>query len=1530
MCRGDSGSSGEEMDRKDEEVMAEAATAEEAAIEIEAETAMKVMSAAAAEEENDESKVVPTEIQRYPWWRGGGVKPNTGKDMGVFDASLEDRASCVGLWSMNYLNPLLSLGSRKVLDFNDVGVPSNQDRAERAYLSAKQAWEDRSVQATKDNEHYMKTKYVPALQKLDRQLEEEVAKMTASGDETSDEQKKKIASEKQQKQRLELEQRKTKAWKEPSISSSLVVSFGGWKLGLAIFAQVIAALLSFVPVLILNDLVSYFEWTDAGLDQDEYEFAYVQNPWVAVVGLGLVPCLVSLLQTRSNAVMAHCGVFVRTAVSTMLYRKALNVSAAGRAKTSTGQVVNMMSNDTMQLQRFLQFASFTIVAPLQIVIALVLIYGQVGNAMWVGVAYMLFLLPINAKVFSVVANMRRKVLKYSDMRVKMMNEILTGIRIIKFYAWERPFGKEVSRVRQLEMDALTKLAYTVAVGFSIILLSTPIVQPIIVFVTYVNVQDQPLTAATAFTTVALFNLMRFPFAFMPMGLLQYIQSKISLKRLERYLTLPELNPYVVDTPPPDTPEDSPFVKSGSITIQDGSFSWIDPDGPEIRPVQDEEKSKKKKRAEKKERRKSRRKSTATQATDEEEGNNKEGDSAMSASIHSNMSSAGMSTVSEESGATNGSGPKGSVITLQNISCQIEPGHLVAVVGAVGSGKSSLLSAILGEMESINNSKVYVPRHGEEEKAMNGFASYCTQSPWVVNDTLRGNILFGRDYDEERYNKVLDVCALDDDIAVLPAGDKTEIGERGINLSGGQKARVSLARAMYSEDPRLLLLDDPDHQVASPWVVNDTLRGNILFGRDYDEERYNKVLDVCALDDDIAVLPAGDKTEIGERGINLSGGQKARVSLARAMYSEDPRLLLLDDPDHQVASPWVVNDTLRGNILFGRDYDEERYNKVLDVCALDDDIAVLPAGDKTEIGERGINLSGGKKAGRTFEIMSTFWLSKWAADMQAAEARGEPFSVGETNFYVAIYALFGLLGIFGLGFRGIFIAIHRLKASQQLHDGLTDSVLSAPVSFFDVTPIGRILNRFAADMDKVDLELTQTISQGTTTIFNVLGALGAIAAATKGTFVVLLIPLGCMYYLVQKWFRKSSTELQRVTSVSNSPIFADFSQTLSGTSTIRAYGVQTGFFNQCKNSFDNMNASYILVQLCSYWLALRLDVMGGLIAMFVGAVAVGTLPYGFIPAGFLGLALTFSIEVTSYLKFGVQMIARLEADMSSVERILYYTDKIEPEAPPDVPDKDPPEGTWPTSGQIEFNSASMRYRDGPLVLKELTLTVNAGEKIGVCGRTGSGKSSLMIALFRISEIEKDGGSIVIDGVNTGEIGTAALRLNLSIIPQDPVMFSNTVRYNLDPFASASDEELWDVLKKVKMGEAIATLPKGLDEEVAEGGENFSQGQRQLLCIARSLLRHPKILVMDEATASIDNETDAAIQQMIRENFGGATVLTIAHRLNTIMDSDRILVLDDGRIAELDTPENLLSKEDGLFKAMVDKSRAAHSQTLDEDM
>ena len=397
---------------------------------------------------------------------------------------------------------------------------------------------------------------------------------------------------------------------------------------------------------------------------------------------------------------------------------------------------------------------------------------------------MLFLAPINMFVFSIVSSMRQEVLKYADLRVKMMNEILTGIRIIKFYAWEAPFGKEVGRLRQKELDALTKLAYTTAVGFSIILLSTPIIQPILVFVTYVRIQDEPLSASTAFTTVALFNIMRLPFAFMPMGLLQYIQSKISLKRLERYLAMPELGSYIETTaaPPDDDNNDNAGaaaattngLSSGSVMIRNGTFSWTDPDGPEIKPIQDEKRKKRpSKRVSRRQQQQELQRDASNKSTTNPENNDPPNDNN---NVDGTTRSLATSMVSEE-----GSKAGTPTITLQDISCTIQPGSLVAVVGPVGSGKSSFLSAILGEMEAINGSKIYIPKT-DQEKEMHGFASYCTQSPWVVNDTLRGNILFGRDLDPERYQEVLECCALEDDIAILPAGDMTEIGVRTSNSS----------------------------------------------------------------------------------------------------------------------------------------------------------------------------------------------------------------------------------------------------------------------------------------------------------------------------------------------------------------------------------------------------------------------------------------------------------------------------------------------------------------------------------------------------------------------------------------------------------------------------------------------------------------------------------------------------------------------------------------------------------------------------
>jgi len=1042
---------------------------------------------------------------------------------------------------------------------------------------------------------------------------------------------------------------------------------------------------------------------------------------------------------------------------------------------------------------------------------------------------MIFLAPVNMVVFSIVSKQRREVLKYSDLRVKMMNEILSGIRIIKFYAWERPFGKEVGELRGKELAALTKLAYTAAIGFSLILMAAPLIQPVLVFLTYTAIQDTPLNAATAFTTVALFNMMRFPFAFLPMGLLQYIQSKISLSRLERYLDLPELSEYVVDEQQSTQGE----TCIGSVSMKNASFSWVDPDAKPVRPIQVEKKSARKR------------------------GNG------AAADLGSSQHSSGASVDTEATSTP--------TITLQDLSCGVASGSLVAVVGSVGSGKSSFLSAILGEMEPINGGQVFITKPAD---AKPGFVSYCSQTPWVVNDTLRGNILFGRQFKEERYNSVLEACALVDDLAVLPAGDLTEIGERGINLSGGQKARVSLARALYDAETRLILMDDPLSAVDShvgEHIFSQAICGDVSNGCTRILVTHHvHLLSRC---DQVIVLEKGRIQHCGRydelvaSGVDFAGAldvevkenskaAKERTTASGTPDAEDSKMEADASSQEQMAKngkTLVKEEEKEEGAVAGSAY--HHYAKAGGYC-----VAIM------------ICVIQG--LGRAAEIGSGFWLAFWAKESVRAENRGEPHDTADTNYFIAMYALFGFLGILGLTGRSILIALHRLRASRKLHDGLAESMLRAPISFFDVTPTGRILNRFAADMDKVDLELTQSLSQGISTLFNVFGAIAAIIAATEGTVLVPLVPMGFAYYLIQKWFRKTSTELQRINSVANSPIFSDFSQILSGTSTIRAYGEEGRFFTQCKTSFDTMNASFMLIQLASSWLSLRLDVLGGFMGAFIGGVAVAT---NSINPGWVGLALSYSIEVSNFLKHGVKMIATIEAQMNSVERILFYTEQVQPEPPEYIQDKDPDPSEWPSNGTIEFENASMRYRDGPLVLKNISVSIRGGEKIGVCGRTGSGKSSLMIALFRISETESEAdGRILIDGVNIREIGTAALRMSLSIIPQDPIIFSNTVRYNLDPFGKASDTELWEVLDKVQMTDAITELPNGLEEQVAEGGENFSQGQRQLLCIARALLRKPRILVMDEATASIDNTTDAGIQDMIRENFGDATVLTIAHR------------------------------------------------------
>ena len=510
----------------------------------------------------------------------------------------------------------------------------------------------------------------------------------------------------------------------------------------------------------------------------------------------------------------------------------------------------------------------------------------------------------------------------------------------------------------------------------------------------------------------------------------------------------------------------------------------------------------------------------------------------------------------------------------------------------------------------------------------------------------------------------------------------------------------------------------------------------------------------------------------------------------------------------------------------------------------------------------------------------------------------------------LYAAFTIL-------RVILFIPGRIRAAQKVHDRLADVIIDAPVAFHDVTPVGRILNRFNKDMSTVDAELPHSLTMFLQQVFLLLSDCLCIIFSTNGWMAVVLVPVFIVYYIIQNSFRRSNTDIQRIESLTRTPIFSDFQGVLLGSPSIRAYGHQERFIDGIEKKLDTNNNCMLIFQWASAWLMVRSDCIAAIMSFLIAVIAI--LGPSFMSAAMLGLALTSSSSLSNQMKQMVRMLAQTEAQMNAVERIKEYIDTVKPE-PPMITDVRPPQD-WPNEGRIEYKNAKLRYRDGPLVMKGVNLTINPHEKVGVVGRTGAGKSTMMIALFRITDLCE--GSISIDGVDLGKLGLEDVRRALCIIPQDPVLFSASVRYNLDPFNESTDEEIWAVLEQVELKDAIDRLPKKLDDAVEEGGSNFSVGERQLICMARALLRKSKILIMDEATASLDNETDIFLQRMIRKQFAQCTSLTIAHRLNTIMDSDRVCVMDAGLVAEYDTPYNLLHKENGIFRGMV---VAANDPTL----
>ncbi|KAK8811416.1 hypothetical protein WA158_003150 [Blastocystis sp. Blastoise] len=1204
--------------------------------------------------------------------------------------------------------------------------------------------------------------------------------------------------------------------------------FGRWFWSL--FGFVITIFLTFVPTLILQQLVSDLEYEGEGVYLDD------ATRWGYCVLLLVVPVISAYITALCNMIMARIGVQMKSMASEAIYRKALNLTSTAKGNTSTGQLVNIMSSDTNMLQMFSMFLLITVSAPVFIIVAIVLIANMIGWLTWIALGIFVLMMLCQLFISGFARKFRMKTMQYADERIKLLNEVLMGIRVIKYYCWERPFLGKVDEIREKELVQVRNMHWLMTIGIEIILQIVPYMVPFVIFAMYPSSMGQALTPSTIFTLLSLFEILRVPFMMLPMCIMMLIQFNVSLKRINNFLSLDEV-------------DDSLVIRN---LLKESTIEYVD-----------------------------------------EQGNKQ---------IVKDYNSNEDAILVEEGSFAWGAGDN----VLKNINLKVKKGSLVAVVGRVGSGKTSFVSALIGEM--TKNSGCCI---------LNGSVSFASQQAWMVNDTVRGNVLFGKEFEEERYKRALHVCCMEDDLKVLKGGEMCEIGERGINLSGGQKARIGLARCVYS-DTDIVIMDDPIAAV-------DAHVGKYLF---------NKCI----------------KTE-------LNGKTRILVTNALQYLPKCDYIVLLGDNTIEAQGTWEELKAMNINILEEIEGHGNRSSEVTSRRGSTHTNDTKGKEDNKENDDKKNNSEGGLVEkeeqesgsipfsiynyyfkrfswaliiimllcftfGQILTVYSNFWLSDWSADSICKNGTSTTIIDGvstviiseecqaSTNNYLSIYGyiLIGICVFYII--RACCTVPGRIRASFRIHKDLATVIVSAPVAFHDITPIGRVLNRFNKDMDMIDNQLAQTLLQVLMQFFVVVGYIVQISITTTGIMIPLLAVIIVIFYFLQSFFRRANTDVQRLESISRSPIFEDFQAVLSGAPTIRAYGHQERFIKKIENRILINNHRQLIFQYCSCWLTLRTDILVAFVAFFV--VIISNSLKGLITAGLLGIALNASYGLGATLKQWTRVMAQLEAQMNSVERVKYYIDTVEPESNMILEDHRPPEN-WPTEGAIKFDNFEMRYRNGPKVLKGVNMDIHPMEKVGVVGRTGAGKSSLMVGLFRISEC--CGGAIYMDNIKLEDIGLEDVRRHLCIIPQDPVLFSASVRFNLDPFNESSDEEIWRVLEEVELKEAIDALPGKLDGDVHEGGSNFSVGQRQLICMARALLKRPKVLIMDEATASLDNETDGFLQTMIRKQFINCTVLTIAHRLNTIMDSDRVCVMDQGIVAEFDTPLNLLNNPNSIFSGMV---------------
>ncbi|KDP34963.1 hypothetical protein JCGZ_09251 [Jatropha curcas] len=853
-------------------------------------------------------------------------------------------------------------------------------------------------------------------------------------------------------------------------------------------------------------------------------------------------------------------------------------------------------------------------------------------------------------------------------------------------------------------------------------------------------------------------------------------------------------------------------------------------------------------------------------------------------------------------------------TLSNINLDIPIGSLVAIVGSTGEGKTSLISAMLGELPAISDSSAVI----------RGSVAYVPQVSWIFNATVRDNILFGSAFDSARYQKAIDVTSLQHDLDLLPGGDLTEIGERGVNISGGQKQRISMARAVYSNSD-VYIFDDPlsalDAHVARQ-VFDKCVKGELSRKTRVlvtNQLHFLSEVDRIILVHEGMVKEEGTFEELSNNGMLF---QKLMENAGKIEEYEEEKENGETD-DHKTSSMPIANGLMNDLPKNASEKKKQKEGKSVLIKQEERETGVI----SWKVLMRYKNALGGAWVvmvlfmcyvlTEVLRVSTSTWLSNWT-DQVTTKSHGP-------IYYNLIYSILSFCQVLVTLLNSYWLIISSLYAARRLHDAMLNSILRAPMVFFHTNPLGRIINRFAKDLGDIDRNVAPFVNMFLGQVSQLLSTFVLIGIVSTMSLWAIM-PLLVVFYGAYLYYQSTAREVKRLDSISRSPVYAQFGEALNGLSTIRAYKAYDRMAEINGRSMDN-NIRFTLVNMSgNRWLAIRLETVGGLMIWLTATFAVmqnGRAENQQAYASTMGLLLSYALNITGLLTTVLRLASLAENSLNSVERIGTYID-LPSEAPPIIEGNRPPPG-WPSSGSIKFEDVVLRYRpELPPVLHGLTFTVSPSDKVGIVGRTGAGKSSMLNALFRIVELER--GRISIDGCDIAKFGLMDLRKVLGIIPQSPVLFSGTVRFNLDPFNEHNDADLWEALERAHLKDVIRRNSLGLYAEVSEAGENFSVGQRQLLSLARALLRRSKILVLDEATAAVDVRTDALIQKTIREEFKSCTMLIIAHRLNTIIDCDRILLLDSGKVLEYDTPEELLSNENSAFSRMVQSTGAANAQYL----